>query len=366
MNGSNNLILDVRDDSGTIATAKSSSAISTNSWFYVVALRDGNNIKIYLNGVEEGIASALFGTISNANKARIGTQAHFETQNPFNGTIDSVRIYNRSLTSAEINLSYHSQLYKYSQNKYSFYVNQSSLIDGAEYTYSVSVSDLAGNVNQTETRTITGDTEPGFISITSTPSNNSLDDLDPNTTIVIEVNISDNEQNIDTVILQWKNASSNWNENNVTNVTMINQTAKSTYTIFNGSFRPPYSVENNYTYRIWANTTQGRTNTSQEYNLTLYWDCTWNAAPLSLGATAGYGERKSIGNITINNTGDSEYSNDSCSLDFTLKDNFPSIPTRVSLNGINNDLTFTLSAKENKTIQVNFTFYSHQYQQQNQ
>jgi hypothetical protein len=232
-----------------------------------------------------------------------------------------------------------------------FTYTQTGLVVGQSYTYNVSISDFAGNTNSTETRTINGNTAPTFISVLYTP--NSTDDLDPSTNISVVVNISDSDDNFDSAILQWKNSTGGYGENNIT---MANITEKSSYTILNATLPLP-SYESNITFRILANDTAGDSAYSDNYTLESFWDCTWTATS-DLGAVSGWNENKFIGNITINNTGDSEHST-GCSLDFRLT--YDLTEGRIYYGGeyIKNLIAIeSLSAKSNQTIQINATFLS--------
>ena len=205
-----------------------------------------------------------------------------------------------------------------------------------------------GHVTQTLSDTINANTPPSEVTITNTPS--SLDNLDPNITIVIEANISDVNSNLDTAILQWMNVSDGtWN-----NVTMENTTTKGAYTILTANFTPAYSVESNYTYKIWANDTESASSTSSNTTIVVYWDCTWNATS-SLDAVAGWDENKFIGNISINNTGDSEYSG-GCSLDFRLTYNLAEGRVYFDTSYYKPSSTYTIAEKVNQTIVINATF----------
>ena len=79
----------------------SSSAIQTNEWNFVVITYDTSNVKIYINGVLDKTES-----ITNLNtvlsSGRIGI--NLDGEEPFNGTIDEVRIWNYARTQEEIRL----------------------------------------------------------------------------------------------------------------------------------------------------------------------------------------------------------------------------------------------------------------------
>ncbi|MCF7900554.1 hypothetical protein K9K77_03525 [Candidatus Babeliales bacterium] len=238
-----------------------------------------------------------------------------------------------------------------SNGNWIFTYTQTGLVVGQSYTYNVSISDYAGNTNSTDTRTINGNTAPTFISVSYTP--NSTEDLDPDADISITINISDTDNNFDSAILQWKNSTGDYGENNIT---MANTTAKSDYTILNATLPLP-SYESNITFRIWTNDTAGDSAYSENYTLESFWDCTWTATS-DLGAVSGWNENKFIGNITINNTGDSEHST-GCSLDFRLT--YDLLEGRIYYDGeyIKNLIAISsLPAKSNETIQINATFLS--------
>ncbi len=78
--------------------------VTTNAsiWNHVALVRNSSNLKIYLNGLQ--IASATFSNpLSNSTYITIGYQE--DSVITFNGTIDELAFWNRSLTNAEINVS---------------------------------------------------------------------------------------------------------------------------------------------------------------------------------------------------------------------------------------------------------------------
>lgn len=99
--------LRVRLKTGGVTTTHiaSSGNMSTGTWYLVTATYDGANIKMYLDGVEVGTA-AKTGTVSTsaAVPARIGASG--EGNRYWDGKIDEVRIYNRGLSCAEVQVLY--------------------------------------------------------------------------------------------------------------------------------------------------------------------------------------------------------------------------------------------------------------------
>ena len=80
----------------------------------------------------------------------------------FNGSIDEARVWNRSLSAAEISQIYMSNLYKYNSTQWYLYVNQSKNatagLDDGNYTYRAFASDVQGNSNSSEQNAKTVDT----------------------------------------------------------------------------------------------------------------------------------------------------------------------------------------------------------------
>ena len=80
------------------------------------------------------------------------------------------------------------------------------------------------------------------------------------------------------------------------------------------------STEQIYRFNIWSNDSLGNINQTSNETLYSFWDCTWNISTTGvaydLGSTGGWGEEVSLGNITISNTGDVNYSTNNCIINF--------------------------------------------------
>ena len=133
------------------------------NWIHMAAVISDSYYAIYLNGIN--ITGITWGSGDSPTQPpnvetnmRIGTWNH-NTNREWNGTLDEIQIWNRTLSEEEIYQLYASNLNKFNQTQWYLYVNQStnstSGLNNADYTYFISVKDKAGNSNQTETRTVT-------------------------------------------------------------------------------------------------------------------------------------------------------------------------------------------------------------------
>ncbi|NOQ56146.1 MAG: hypothetical protein GQ477_05075, partial [Nanohaloarchaea archaeon] len=163
-----------------------------NQWQHIIITFNGSRFKLYENGAYKASRddTVLFNYPSNLRFGTIGSGTDY-----FNGTIDEVKIWNRALTAAEINASYNAGLYRLE-------TNITNLKEGT-HTYTAYAQDLAGNINQTDTRTLTVDTTDPFIEfIDPTAENNTyqkenytyinttVTDANPNSTVFIDWNRS--------------------------------------------------------------------------------------------------------------------------------------------------------------------------------
>jgi hypothetical protein len=77
------------------------SSPDANSWTHVASTYDGNTLRVYVNGVQAGTSTARSGPITPGNgPLSIGGNSIWGEW--FKGVIDEVRVYDRSLSAAEI------------------------------------------------------------------------------------------------------------------------------------------------------------------------------------------------------------------------------------------------------------------------
>jgi len=92
----------VTPDGTTLATATSATSLLPNTWYHMVGVYDGSNLKLYINSQMDGTPLAYSSGIYSSNSRVIIGARYRDYADNFNGTIDEVRIYNRSLSVQEI------------------------------------------------------------------------------------------------------------------------------------------------------------------------------------------------------------------------------------------------------------------------
>jgi uncharacterized membrane protein YgcG len=197
-------------------------------------------------------------------------------------------------------------------------------------SYTIRINDSFGNSDTTpaDTFTVVDTRGPGFSSISQTPG--TADGLDPGIVVNVTVTVSD-YGGLSFAKLQYRNNSeSDWR-----NTTMSNSSS-----LYFANFTP--AVAGNWTYRIWANDSTGNVNTSQNVTLNISYDYGWERFPATFSPLSGIkGTVVTIGNLTINNTGDFLFS-------FSVSSNRAFVT-------YNDSITFLLLAGQYKVLQVNAT-----------
>jgi hypothetical protein len=91
---------------GTAFTAIQRFLITPGTWYHAVATWDGANMKIYINGTQQGVAVAFTGIVYDAGNVMTTIGGNNSSGNRWNGAIDDARIYNRVLSASEISALY--------------------------------------------------------------------------------------------------------------------------------------------------------------------------------------------------------------------------------------------------------------------
>src|SRR3989344_1753017 len=168
----------VNDTTGQFSIQLTGSTV--NGWNNVLVTRSGNTSTMYVNGL-----LADTDTTSNAN---LSSTDSIVFANGANGvdflstSIDDVVILNRSLSANEVMALYANMTTKYYWN------NFTALGDG-DHTFKAYAQDTSGNVNFTETRTVSVDTILPVINFTNpTPANGTLQNAN---SLIVNVSASD-------------------------------------------------------------------------------------------------------------------------------------------------------------------------------
>ncbi|MCK4891113.1 MAG: LamG domain-containing protein, partial [Candidatus Pacebacteria bacterium] len=95
----------IYDDINNDDTTRYATAINTGQWYHVVATMNNLENKLYLDGVLIGSGESSTGNFASFSGTTYFGQRGNAT-NYFNGSIDSVRIYNRALSADEVRYHY--------------------------------------------------------------------------------------------------------------------------------------------------------------------------------------------------------------------------------------------------------------------
>ncbi|MBI5881302.1 LamG domain-containing protein, partial [archaeon] len=114
-----------------------------NVWTHYLYTWDGDKIRMWRNGLEVSPADVTNGqTITTSNEdLSIGRVGGPQNNQWFNGSIDEVLLWNRVLSTDEINATYQAQLRNFSSNF--------TGLPSGKVNYTASVVDMAGNYNTT-------------------------------------------------------------------------------------------------------------------------------------------------------------------------------------------------------------------------
>lgn len=102
-NASAKAVIEVRTDAGVTVSVTDTTTLSTGVWYHIVGVRSGTTLTVYVNGVANVSASGAINTTITNNVISIGAWRYgVTTTNYLSGRIDSVSVFNKALTSAEV------------------------------------------------------------------------------------------------------------------------------------------------------------------------------------------------------------------------------------------------------------------------
>lgn len=95
------------DDDTTAISITGGTTLSVGIWYHGAVVRDGNNLRLYLNGVSDAAAVDItgYGSLDSSDAVTVGaeqTVGNVGNSNPMDGKIDSVRVFNDVRTATEI------------------------------------------------------------------------------------------------------------------------------------------------------------------------------------------------------------------------------------------------------------------------
>ncbi|EMR73016.1 Concanavalin A-like lectin/glucanases superfamily, partial [Thermoplasmatales archaeon SCGC AB-539-N05] len=202
-----------------------STTFNQDTWYHIVGIRESNgNTRLYINGDEKATGTTQSAAADSSNYDLLfGNSDGFSYH--YDGLIDEVQLWNRTLSSDEINATYNSSDYK-------LYHNFTNLNDG-NYTYYSYAIDTQGNHDQTETRTLTIDTIKPTIAF-DTPPTPADNESTSNTYANVSVSVSDTN-NISSFIDWNQSLKGYWNFEHTNSTGMYDNSTNSNFGTFNGA-----------------------------------------------------------------------------------------------------------------------------------
>ncbi|NMJ92732.1 hypothetical protein GLT81_00555, partial [Nanohaloarchaea archaeon] len=171
-----------------------------------------------------------------------------------------------------------------------------STVNAGEISANITVFDVAGKSNSTQIEfNVSDSTPPEYKKVINLPDNKA--ELDPGQKINITANITE-YSNVSTAYLYYKNDS----VSDYSKIKMARNRETDFIHTYEANFTPAF--KDNYTYYVSANDTLDQVGNSSKTDINVTFDYTWNFSPRLSGETATFNTNVSIGNFTINNTGD--------------------------------------------------------------
>jgi PGF-pre-PGF domain-containing protein len=132
--------------------------IIAKNWYNIVGTYDGSTWRIYINGIEKNSSVDSTAPIHTSLGVSIGaSNINGAMSRFFNGIIDEVRIYNRTLSAQEIASQYNMQYPYYAgtddslNGTWAINLTQAAIGGAGTYNYTWFGTDTAGNQNSTQT-----------------------------------------------------------------------------------------------------------------------------------------------------------------------------------------------------------------------
>lgn len=117
--GTGNFRIDLKTDSNGRVGVNSGVQVNGRDWTLVTVTYDGSDLKIYIDGSLENSASQFGNIVVTNENLHLGIQAR-DNSYPWNGKIDELAIWNKALTSTEIQELYDRQVNEFKGAQYPF------------------------------------------------------------------------------------------------------------------------------------------------------------------------------------------------------------------------------------------------------
>ena len=99
--------MDIMQSNGSYVACIGSTSMNNGAWHHVAGVYDGSQMRVYLDGVLNGSATATMTPGNNTTGLRIGKSSFLYFPNYFNGRIDEVRVSNAALYSGTFTPAVH-------------------------------------------------------------------------------------------------------------------------------------------------------------------------------------------------------------------------------------------------------------------
>jgi len=93
----------LKNNSGTTFILTAQKQINLNEWTHLAAVWDSTGMYLYINGILDNSNTTIVSARTNTSSLQVGSiSAGASNVNSFDGSIDEVKIYNKSITASEI------------------------------------------------------------------------------------------------------------------------------------------------------------------------------------------------------------------------------------------------------------------------
>jgi len=147
-----------RNSSGTAVTITSAGSLAFNTWQHLALTYNGSMLRLFKNGIQIDSAAAT-GSIANSLVDFLIGDLHYTTAEFYlQGKLDEVSLWNRALTTSEVNCIYHAPI-DTSMSGLQLYYHFNQGIASGNNTSITSLTDAMGHINGTLNNfTLTGTT----------------------------------------------------------------------------------------------------------------------------------------------------------------------------------------------------------------